>query len=273
MAAAASPTEWSGSSLEFEGIVLSVEPIMGDAVLVTTSAPPPVVRRLRAGQFFNIVCRFPSSFDPLLRRPYSVYRADASASTLTYLVRPFGRGSAWLADRKIGDGLGMLGPLGNSFTIEPRSQRLLMVAGGVGVAPLVMLSDEAVARGLDVVLVMGAADEAGLLATAELSGSVEYLVATDDGSRGHRGLATDLLADHVGWCDQIFACGPEAMYRTLRAVLDPLRMEGKPTVQVSVERGMACGLGACLGCVVETRSGMQASCVKGPVFNLDDMLL
>ena len=141
MAAAASPTEWSGSSLEFEGIVLSVEPIMGDAVLVTTSAPPPVVRRLRAGQFFNIVCRFPSSFDPLLRRPYSVYRADAAASTLTYLVRPFGRGSAWLADRKIGDGLGMLGPLGNSFTIEPRSQRLLMVAGGVGVAPLVMLSD------------------------------------------------------------------------------------------------------------------------------------
>lgn len=272
MQSTANVTE-TGSSREFESVVLGIESIMGDALLVTVSAPAHVARRLKSGQFFNITCRFPSSLDPLLRRPYSVYRVDRDAATLTFLVRPFGRGSAWLAGRTPGERLAMLGPLGNSFTINNRAKHLLMVAGGVGVAPLVMLSDEAVAQGCDVVFVMGAANEAGLLAASELAEGVEYLAATDDGSRGHRGLATDVTADYVQWAEQIFACGPEPMYRTLRAVIDPLRLNRKPPVQISVERGMACGLGACLGCVVETHHGMIASCVQGPVFDLDQVIL
>src|SRR5215217_4245342 len=265
--------ETTGASREFESRVLSVEPVMGDAVLLTVSAPPVVLSRLQPGQFFNIVTRFPGSFDPLLRRPYSVYRAHRDPSALTFLVRPFGRGSAWLAERLPGERLGMLGPLGNSFSIPGRAQRLLMIGGGVGVAPLVMLSDEAAAKNLDLVFVMGAANEAGLLAASELADRVEYLVATDDGSRGHHGLATEVVRDFVEWADQIFACGPEPMYRTLRAVIEPLRINLKPSVQISVERGMACGLGACLGCVVETTHGMIASCVKGPVFELDEIIL
>lgn len=246
---------------------------MGDAILLTVAAPAPVVERLQPGQFFNIACRFPGSFDPLLRRPYSVYRVDRESATMTFLVRPFGRGSAWLAERTPGETLDMLGPLGNWYVIPPRAQRLLMLAGGVGVAPLVMLSDDAAALGLDVVFVMGAANERGLLPASELRGSIEYLVATDDGSRGNRGLATEVVADYVTWADQIYACGPEPMYRTLRAVADPLRVTGRPTVQISVERGMACGLGACLGCVVETRRGMIASCVQGPVLDLDEVIM
>jgi dihydroorotate dehydrogenase electron transfer subunit len=263
----------TGSSREFASTVLAVEPIMGDAVLLTVSAPGNVVGRLKAGEFFNIVCRFPASFDPLLRRPYSVYRADAQRPALTFLVRPFGRGSAWLAERGPGETLEMLGPLGNSFTFEPRARRVLMMGGGVGVAPLVMLCDEAVRKGLDVLFIMGAADEAGLLPASELPDGVEYLVATDNGSRGHHGLATDLVAEHVPWADQVFACGPEPMYRTLRAVTDPVRLNRRPGVQISVERGMACGLGACLGCVVETTHGMIPSCVQGPVFDLDEVIL
>jgi dihydroorotate dehydrogenase electron transfer subunit len=265
--------ERTGASREFESQVLSVEPIMGDAVLLTVSAPSAVLSHLQPGQFFNIVTRFSGSFDPLLRRPYSVYRAHRDPSALTFLIRPFGRGSAWLAERLPGEQLGMLGPLGNSFTIPSRAQRLLMIGGGVGVAPLVMLSDEAASKNLDVTFVMGAANEAGLLAASELSDRIEYVVATDDGSRGHHGLATEVVRDFVQWADQIFACGPEPMYRTLRAVLEPLRINRKPGVQISVERGMACGLGACLGCVVETTHGMIASCVQGPVFNLDEILL
>jgi dihydroorotate dehydrogenase electron transfer subunit len=265
--------ETTGASREFESRVLSVEPVMGDAVLLTVSAPPVVLSRLQPGQFFNIVTRFPGSFDPLLRRPYSVYRAHRDPSALTFLVRPFGRGSAWLAERLPGERLGMLGPLGNSFTIPSRAQRLLMIGGGVGVAPLVMLSDEATSKNLDVVFVMGAATEAGLLAASELSERVEYGVATDDGSRGHRGLATEVIGDFVQWADQIYACGPEPMYRTLRTVAEPLRIDRKPSVQISVERGMACGLGACLGCVVETTHGMIASCIQGPVFDLDEIIL
>lgn len=273
MQATAARAPGRGSSREFESTVLAVEPIMGDAILLTVGAPPSVVERLLPGQFFNIACRFPGSFDPLLRRPYSVYRADREHSSLTFLVRPFGRGSAWLAERAPGETLDMLGPLGNWYAIPPRSQRLLMLAGGVGVAPLVMLSDDAAAQGLDIVFVMGAADEHGLLPASELRGSIEYLVATDDGSRGHRGLATEIISDYVAWADQIYACGPEPMYRTLRAVADPLRIHRRPKVQISVERGMACGLGACLGCVVETRRGMIASCVQGPVFDLDEVVM
>jgi dihydroorotate dehydrogenase electron transfer subunit len=271
-----SPTQLrvgTGSSREFESRVLAVDPIMGDAVLLTVSAPAHIVKHLRAGQFFNISCRFSGSFDPLLRRPYSVYRVHPHSSSLTFLVRPFGRGSAWLAERSVGETLEMLGPLGNSFEISPRAQRVLMLAGGVGVAPLVMLSDEAAELGIDVVFVMGAADEAGLLPASELRGSVEYIVATDDGSRGYRGLATEVISEYVRWADQLFACGPEPMYRSLRAVTDPLRVNQKPGVQISVERGMACGLGACLGCVVETTRGMIASCVQGPVFDLDEVIL
>jgi dihydroorotate dehydrogenase electron transfer subunit len=263
----------TGSSRAFHSVVQAIDPVMGDADLLTVSAPDPIVKRLRAGEFFNIGCRFAGSFDPLLRRPYSVYRADPAASTLTFLVRPFGRGSAWLSARTVGETLDLLGPLGNSYTFERRTERVLMLAGGVGVAPLVMLCDEAVARGLDVVFVMGAANEAGLLPASELPGSVEYVVATDDGSRGHHGLATEVMAGYVRWADQIFACGPEPMYRTLRDVVNPLRINRKPRVQLSVERGMACGLGACLGCVVETTHGMIASCVKGPVFDLDEVVL
>jgi dihydroorotate dehydrogenase electron transfer subunit len=265
--------ELTGASRDFESRVLSVEPIMGDAVLITVSAPPAVLSRLQPGQFFNIVTRFSGSMDPLLRRPYSVYRVHRDASALTFLVRPFGRGSAWLAERQPGERIGMLGPLGNSFTIPNRAQRLLMIGGGVGVAPLIMLSDEAALAELDVVFVMGAANERGLLAASELPDRIEYVVATDDGSRGHRGLATEVVGDYVRWADQIYACGPEPMYRTLRAVVDPLRIGHRPNIQISVERGMACGLGACLGCVVETAHGMIASCVKGPVFDLDEVIL
>jgi dihydroorotate dehydrogenase electron transfer subunit len=263
----------SGSSREFESEVLSVDPVMGDAFLLKVSAPPPVVRGLKAGRFFNVSCRFPTSMDPLLRRPYSVYRTDVNDSSLTFLVRPFGRGSAWLSERSPGEPLALLGPLGNSYTISPRTQRALMVAGGVGVAPLVMLSDEAAKRGIDVVFVMGAADEHGLLPASELGEGIEYVVATDDGSRGHHGLATEVTEQYVHWSDQIFSCGPEAMYKTLRSVVNPLRLNKYPTVQISVERGMACGLGACLGCVVETKHGMIASCVQGPVFDLDEVIL
>jgi dihydroorotate dehydrogenase electron transfer subunit len=202
-----------------------------------------------------------------------VYRAHRDGAAITFLVRPFGRGSAWLSARLPGERLGMLGPLGNSFTVPSRAQRLLMIGGGVGVAPLVMLSDEAAASNLDVVFVMGAANEAGLLAASQLSNRIEYVVATDDGSRGHRGLATDVIGDFVRWADQIYACGPEPMFRTLRAVAGPLRLNRRPGMQISVERGMACGLGACLGCVVETTRGMIASCVLGPVFDLDEVIL
>jgi len=257
---------------EFASEIVAVEPVMGDSVLLTLTAPEGMAAQVRAGQFLDILCRGETSLDPLIRRPYSIYRANARDGTLVLLVRPYGRASHWLVARQPGDALDVLGPLGNQFTVAPRSRNLLLVAGGVGAAPLVMLADEAVARGLSVTYLMGAAGAAGLLPPGQLPSAVEYVVATDDGSQGHHGFVTDLVPGYVRWADQIFACGPEPMFRSLRQVLLGQRIGGKPAVQISVERTMACGLGACLGCVVETRRGMQTSCVQGPVFDMDEVI-
>lgn len=268
----ANPIVARARAREYQSEIVAIEPVMGDSVLIETTAPREVPDQIRAGHFLDVLCRLDGSFDPLLRRPYSVFRTNGRAGTLTILVRPYGRGSTWLASRPVGTELDVLGPLGNAYTVAPRSRNLLMVAGGVGIAPLVLLADEALARGASVTVLMGAADEAGLLGTAHLPNAVEYVVATDDGSRGHHGFVTDLVPSYARWADQIFACGPEAMFRSLRSVLAPHRLGAKPTVQVSMERTMACGLGACLGCVVETRHGMQTSCVEGPVYDMDEVV-
>ena len=127
-----------GSSRLFVGQVESLDPIMGDAMLVSVRVPRTVAQQLRPGRFFEITCRHESAFDPLLRRPFSVYRVDRERGSLAFLIRPFGRGSGWMARRKIGDELDVLGPLGNAYEIRPATRNLVLVAGGVGVAPMVM---------------------------------------------------------------------------------------------------------------------------------------
>ena len=257
---------------EFEGEVVAVEPIMGDSSLLTLATPRGFAAAVRPGQFVDVLCRVEGSYDPLLRRPYSIYRADPDGERIVLLVRPFGRGSTWLANRRPGEILDVLGPLGNTFDIQPRSSHLLIVAGGVGVAPLVFLADLAAHRNLGVTFLMGSATAEGLLAPSELPRTIEYLVATEDGRQGHQGFVTDLVPQYLRWADQIFACGPEPMFRSLRNAVQPHRIGGKPKVQVSMERSMACGLGACLGCVVETRHGMQTSCVQGPIYDMDELV-
>ncbi|HEV2066964.1 MAG TPA: dihydroorotate dehydrogenase electron transfer subunit [Thermomicrobiales bacterium] len=265
--------EHSGTwNREFSGTVTHTEPVMGDSMLITFSAPPALVPGVRAGQFVEILCRSESSWDPLLRRPYSIYDVDPHASTFTVLVRPYGRGSAWLCDRSPGSMLSVLGPLGNAFTIAEKSRNLLMVAGGVGAAPLLMLAKDATRRGLSVTYLLGGMTADALLDARFVPGEVEYVVATDDGSQGHHGFVTDLVPGYLQWADQVFSCGPEAMFRSLRQVVLATRFGQHPPVQVSVERTMACGVGACLGCVVETRHGMKPSCVDGPVFDMDQVI-
>ncbi len=261
----------TGWSREFTAPITRVEQVMGDSVLLTFSAPANLVANARAGQFVEILCRSPWSSDPLLRRPYSIYAAEPASSELTILVRPYGRGSGWLVEQPAGTRLDVLGPLGNTFPVAPKGRNLLMVAGGVGAAPLLMLAQEAVAKGLNVTYLLGAMNADGLLAPRRLPGEVEYVVATDDGSAGHQGFVTDLIPQYLQWADQVFACGPEPMFQSLRRQVLANRFASKPTVHLSVERTMACGVGACLGCVVETKRGMRTSCVDGPVFEMDEL--
>src|SRR5665648_195727 len=138
----------------FYSTITASESVMGDSKLITLTVPEGVAREAKAGHFVNVLCRGEGAYDPLLRRPYSVMRSRPDEQSIVILVRPFGRGSAWLDAQPIGAEVDVMGLLGNTFTVNQASRNLLMVAGGVGAAPLVMLSDEAVARGLNVTYLM-----------------------------------------------------------------------------------------------------------------------
>lgn len=257
---------------EWVGEVTDNRPIMGDSFLVTFTAPEGLAAQVKPGHFVNVLPSGPMVFDPLLRRPYSVYGVDVPNNTMTILVRPYGRGGQWIVAQQPGQTLNVLGILGNHYEMGPRTSHLLMVAGGVGAAPLKMLSDLAVSQGKSVTYLLGARTAEQLLDASELPNAVEYVIATEDDSAGHKGFVTELVPQYLQWADQVFTCGPTPMMASLRDVIMRERFGKGPQVQISVERTMACGVGACLGCVVETKRGMKASCVDGPVFDMETVV-
>lgn len=245
--------------------ILDIAQVATDLWEVGVRAPQ-IARESRPGQFVHV--RLGDGLDPLLRRPMSIYRIRPEG--IEMLLRPAGRGSRMMIEKKVGETLDCLGPLGNGFTIHPSSRNLLLLGGGTGIAPLVALAELAVARGLSVALLFGARSADRVFPSRLLPPEVEYVVATDDGSAGHRGPVTDLLRDYHGWADAIYACGPHAMFHSMLDIIRGARLQ--KSVQVSLEENMACGVGACFGCVVETRRGeMKTVCEDGPVFEMREL--
>jgi dihydroorotate dehydrogenase electron transfer subunit len=210
--------------------------------------------------------------DPLLPRAMSVHRIrtgpDGQEWAVLYDV--VGRGTAWLASRRPDDLVYCWGPLGRGYDVQATSRQLLLVAGGIGVAPLVWLADEAVAQGRSVTLVLGGRAAGQIFPAALLPPQVEVIVTTEDGSLGRRGLATEAFAEHLEWCDQAFACGPNAMFRAMAGIVRQRRI--RRAVQVLLEEQMGCGTGICYGCAVETRKGMRLVCKDGPMFDLRELV-
>ncbi len=222
---------------------------------------PQIAAIARPGQFIMVRC----GEDALLRRPLSVHQIDGGKMAL--LVAIVGKGSRWLSQRQIGDTIDIFGPLGNGFSINPASKNLLLVAGGIGIAPLYFLAQEALRKEYSVTLLYGTAN----VQRYPVSPDIKLVAATEDGTVGHRGLITDLLPDYVDRADQVFACGPIAMYRDMALKKRELKLDGKP-VQVSLEVRMGCGRGICYGCTIKTKLGLKKVCQDGPVFDLDDIL-
>ena len=248
----------------------------------------------RAGQFVHV--RTGDYSGLVLRRPFSINTADPVSGVVTIHFRTIGRGTDWFTHLRPGDRIDMLGPLGRPFEVDARSRHLLLVAGGLGMAGVRMLADEAIRDGRQVTLLFGAAGAREVYPSSLLPDEVEYVVATDDGSMGHRGLVTELVPAYEAWADQAFACGPFPMLAALsrlaagrRERLGVARLGrkrgggravavGSPAarrkafLQVSMEQNMGCAVGACLGCVVMTKSGQpQRVCREGPVFASDEI--
>jgi len=225
---------------------------------------PEIAREVRPGQFVMVRCGEKLT----LPRPFSVHRVKEDRVALFFAVWAGGQGTGWLSQRKAGDSLELLGPLGNGYNIYPGSKNLLLVGGGMGVAPLYFLAEQARDQGYAVTLLLGAQTASQLYPAKLLPSGIELVIATDDGTAGKKGQVSALLPEYTGWADQIFACGPRAMYRDMARYCPPLKE--KP-VQVSLEARMGCGLGVCYGCTVRTKNGLRQVCKDGPVFNLNDL--
>lgn len=214
------------------------------------------------GQFVDV--KVANGTEPLLRRPLSIHRV--SGNTFEILYEAVGPGTKLLSQRKKGEKLNVLGPLGKGFSIE--CDNLILVAGGLGVAPLRFLADEAVKQEKNIQVILGAGTKACVLCEADLLPISESLkVTTDDGSYGQKGLVTEILPSLLRAHCTIYACGPRAM---LAEVARIARGNDFPC-QVSLEAYMACGIGACLGCAVETVNGYKMACKDGPVFNAEEI--
>jgi NAD(P)H-flavin reductase len=221
----------------------------------------------RAGQFYMLAAaeRWGGGAGerPFLPRAFSVLRAGSDPEgrlELQFLVEDVGPGSKRLCELGPGQDLLLLGPLGNGFA-APRDERSpLLVGGGVGIAPLAIWQDQ---LGVDAPALLGFRDASRAQGAALLSAS---RVATDDGSVGHHGLVTELLAgelEHGADSVEVYACGPEPMLEAVRSLC--IRC-GTPA-QLALESGMACGFGACFGCVVPTQEGYVRLCLDGPVLD------
>lgn len=228
----------------------------------------------RPGQF--VMLRTSEQWPPLLRRPFSIYNRlteNGRVTGIEIMYKVVGQGTRNLSVLKKGDHIDMLGPLGNGFKVPDNCRRLFIAAGGIGVAPLYFLTScikenkAQIFSGCEVFF--GARTQDELVGEEDFADlGVRLHIATDDGTKGFHGFATDLLDKHMEDCppDLICACGPEDMLKRVGMLAEKC----DTPCQVSIETFMACGMGACLGCAVEKREHTGSywhACMDGPVLD------
>jgi dihydroorotate dehydrogenase electron transfer subunit len=230
------------------------------------------------GQF--VMLGFPDSLQPLLRRPFSIHRRigdDGSRSGIELLYKVVGPATRRLAQAAAGEPVSLLGPLGSAFTPPPGARRLYLAAGGVGVAPLVFLAEELHRRhhpAPECRLFLGGRSREDLLCAEDFERlGIAVVPTTDDGSCGEQCFVTTPLEEAIRQAppDLVLACGPREMLACVAGIVRRHRVG----CQLSIETMMACGMGACLGCAVESRqdpSRYLHACLDGPVFDADEIL-
>lgn len=234
---------------------------------------------VKPGQFLEV--RVSDGLKPFLRKPLSIHSARKQIEILYEVV---GEGTDLLSKKKPGEVLDIIGPLGNGFDTKLSAKcyplSAILVAGGIGVAPLVALAEriaysvERIADRKKIYVIIGAKTKNQILCDKEFKKlGCSVIVATEDGSIGKRGVVTDLLksllnAIRYPLSATIYACGPKPMLEATAKIA----AVNKIPCQVLLEEYMACGIGACLGCAVMTKGGYKMVCKDGPVFNADEII-
>ncbi len=239
---------------------------------------PEISREVQPGQFVHLRVR-DGGYDPLLRRPFSIYDTNKSRGEISIIYRVVGRGTSILALRPPHDKLDLMGPLGRPFTFWEEDEKVILVAGGVGMAPLYLLVKALLKKGVHVKVLLGARTEGELVGTEDLQElKLKPCVATEDGSAGFKGLVTELLKEKLGENSfhRLYTCGPRPMLKEVARVAADFQLKG----EVSLEEIMACGVGACLGCAFPIKTGEKGAqetvykkvCAQGPAFSLEEVI-
>jgi dihydroorotate dehydrogenase electron transfer subunit len=203
-----------------------------------------------------------------LRRPFSIYDVNAEKNTISFFVKMIGEGTRLLGEYKKGAKVNVIYPLGNSFSIN-KGERILIVAGGSGVAPFLLLGKELKAAKKEVTFLFGGRTSDDIVLVNEFKAYGKIEVTTEDGSLGHKGMVTahPIIREGKLAYDQVYTCGPDSM---MKAVARIAAAEKIPC-QVSLENTMACGFGACLCCITPTIHGNVCVCTEGPVFDIKEL--
>lgn len=226
------------------------------------------------GQFLHI--RVTDGVDHLLRRPISLCKVKGmdGKNAIGVAYRVGGKGTKLLANKKVGDTLDVLGPLGKGFKIHDNDKHAILVGGGIGVPPMVELADQLTQRGIKVTSIIGFQSKNIAILIEELNQYGEVLVATNDGTLGIQGFVTDYMTDELlGTADRFYACGPTPMLKAVQT-----KMQGKVEGYLSLEERMGCGIGACMACVTscvmeDGSVGYKKVCKEGPVFHAPEVVL
>jgi len=262
--------------------ILSKREVVPNIYLMKLKAPE-IVQEALPGQFIHIKCSVDNY--PLLRRPISIHRINKEKGKIYILFQVVGDGTKLLSQRVVGDNLNIMGPIGNGFNIYPESKKIMIIGGGIGVAPLLALAEESIAQGKEVRVLIGALKKELVIGEENFRNlGAKVDVATDDGSYKYKGLVTDLLEATIireGWLgDQIFACGPKPMLKKISEIA----LQANINCQVSLEERMGCGIGACLGCVCKIKAKEKNNnqnqikyiykrvCVDGPIFEGSEVI-
>jgi dihydroorotate dehydrogenase electron transfer subunit len=256
------------------GAVVRVEHLDGGLIEVTARLPH-LAAAAAPGQFAQLRCG--DQGGPLLRRPFSV--AWTESGTCSFVFEVVGEGTRLLAELTPGDVLDSLGPLGRGFSVDAARGEVVCVSGGLGCAPFPLLVRSLRSRGVRDIIVLNGASTAERLYPADRftrgDAGVGVVEATDDGSRGHHGFVTELLAPMVSSITAVFACGPNAMLAAVAAqAADGTSSAGSPRIaEASLEAPMGCGFGTCLGCALPLRGDSRGPlwglcCSDGPVMPL-----
>ena len=237
---------------------------------------PYIVKNTGAGQFINIKCAPENVRDPLLRRPFSVFDIEAKFNVFSILYLVKGRGTRYMSTLGRGDILDFSGPLGKKLDLTASRDNLLLIGGGMGIAPLNLLSKLGLGMGKNILMLAGFADSRLLRWERGLGRmGVKYRIFSEDGTWGEKGLVLDHIFDEyrVFTSHDIFCCGPLPMLKVLQKELKGENIEAT----AFLEEKMACGMGACNGCVVKIKKGSddfnyKRVCRDGPAFGLSEVI-